>query len=278
MKITYLGTAAAEGWPALFCNCEYCKNAKKLGGKNIRTRSQALINNDLLIDFPADSYMHMLKTGYDMSAVKHCFVTHSHIDHFEPTDLVMRIDSCYAHNMTEPYMHFYGNAKVMSRFDRFVGSLGEEPNPPSVTLTEIEAYQTVYADNYRVTPLRAYHAESESAFIYLVEDGVRTLLYLHDTGLLYDEVYDYLKSNNVRADLVSYDCTYGALASGGGHMGLDSVPYVRKRLEEIGVADEKTIHVVNHFSHNGMLLHDEMEKAAAEIGFLCSYDGMEIEF
>ena len=190
MKITYLGTAAAEGWPALFCNCEYCKNAKKLGGKNIRTRSQALINNDLLIDFPADSYMHMLKTGYDMSAVKHCFVTHSHIDHFEPTDLVMRIDSCYAHNMTEPYMHFYGNAKVMSRFDRFVGSLGEEPNPPSVTLTEIEAYQTVYADNYRVTPLRAYHAESESAFIYLVEDGEKILLYdsigEHRPGIIED--------------------------------------------------------------------------------------------
>lgn len=43
MKITYLGTAAAEGFPAMFCNCEYCREAKKLGGKNIRTRSQAII-------------------------------------------------------------------------------------------------------------------------------------------------------------------------------------------------------------------------------------------
>ncbi|MBR4278652.1 MAG: hypothetical protein IKT34_00615 [Clostridia bacterium] len=278
MKITYLGTAAAEGWPALFCNCEYCKNAKRLGGKNIRTRSQALINDDLLIDFPADSYMHMLKTKYDMSGVKHCFVTHSHIDHFEPTDLCLRIESCSAHDMTEPYFHIYGNSKVLSRFDRFVGSLGEEDTPPAVTVQEIDLYQTVYADNYRVTPLKANHAGSENAFVYLVEDGDKTLLYLHDTGLLYDEVYDYLKSNGVRADLISYDCTYGALESAGGHMGLDSVPYVRKRLEEIGVADDKTIHVVNHFSHNGILLHDEMEKAAAEIGFLCAYDGMEIEF
>mgnify|MGYP003290091199 CR=1 FL=1 len=35
MKITYLGTAAAEGFPAVFCNCEYCIKAKKLGGKTV---------------------------------------------------------------------------------------------------------------------------------------------------------------------------------------------------------------------------------------------------
>ena len=53
MKLTYLGTAAAEAVPAIFCNCEICKEARKLGGKNVRTRSQALINDDLLLDFPA---------------------------------------------------------------------------------------------------------------------------------------------------------------------------------------------------------------------------------
>ena len=50
MKLTYLGTAAAEGWPAVFCNCENCKEAARLGGRNIRTRSQALVNDDLLLD------------------------------------------------------------------------------------------------------------------------------------------------------------------------------------------------------------------------------------
>ncbi len=49
MKIKYLGTAAAEGIPAIFCECKICKKARELGGKNIRTRSQALINDDLFI-------------------------------------------------------------------------------------------------------------------------------------------------------------------------------------------------------------------------------------
>ena len=38
MKIRFLGTAAAEGWPAVFCACESCKRAERLGGKDIRTR------------------------------------------------------------------------------------------------------------------------------------------------------------------------------------------------------------------------------------------------
>ena len=277
MKLTYLGTAAAEGWPAIFCNCEYCKRAKELGGKNIRTRSQALINNDLLIDFPADTYNHMLKSRFDLSAIKYCFVTHSHIDHFEPTDLVMRMESCYAHNMTEPTLHFYGNKAVLNRFKHFVHDTDEEETPPSVTINEIKAYDVISADRYTVTALPAYHAPKETPFVYIITDGEKTVLYLHDTGLPFDEVYDYLKSNQIKADLVSYDCTYGALPSAGGHMGLDSVPLVKKRLEECGVCKEGTIHVVNHFSHNGMLLHDEMCEAAEKIGFIVSYDGMEVE-
>lgn len=28
MKLLYLGTAAAEGWPAPFCQCDNCKAAR----------------------------------------------------------------------------------------------------------------------------------------------------------------------------------------------------------------------------------------------------------
>lgn len=277
MKLTYLGTAAAEGWPAIFCNCEYCLKAKESGGRNIRTRSQSLINDDLLIDFPADTYNHMLQNRLDLSKVKYCFVTHSHIDHFEPTDLIMRMESCFAHNMTEPTLHFYGNRAVLNRYNHFVRDTDEEEIPPSVTVNEIEAYDTVKAGKYSVTALPAYHAPKENPFVYLITDGEKTILYLHDTGLLFDEVYDYLLKNSVKADLVSYDCTYAALPSAGGHMGLDSVPVVRKRLEEIGVCGKDTVHIVNHFSHNGKLLHDELCAEAEKIGFLVAYDGMAVE-
>lgn len=37
MKIKYWGTGASEGLPAVFCDCENCQKARRLGGKNIRT-------------------------------------------------------------------------------------------------------------------------------------------------------------------------------------------------------------------------------------------------
>jgi glyoxylase-like metal-dependent hydrolase (beta-lactamase superfamily II) len=81
MNITFLGTAAAEGFPAVFCNCGYCREARRLGGKNIRTRSQTLINDDLLIDLPADTYSHFLYNGICGDTIRNLLITHSHADH-----------------------------------------------------------------------------------------------------------------------------------------------------------------------------------------------------
>ena len=58
MKITYYGTSASEAWPALFCECEACRLARKYGGKNVRSRSQTLIDDTLLLDFPPDTNYH----------------------------------------------------------------------------------------------------------------------------------------------------------------------------------------------------------------------------
>ena len=59
MKIKFLGTAAAEGIPALFCDCRVCQNARRVGGKEIKTRSQAIVDDKILIDFPADTYTNL---------------------------------------------------------------------------------------------------------------------------------------------------------------------------------------------------------------------------
>ena len=278
MKLTYLGTAAAEGWPALFCRCAYCKKALEKGGRNLRTRSQAMVGDDLLIDFPADSFSHMQQNGLDFSAVKHLLITHSHMDHFSPTDLHLRSTSYYAHNLTSGTLDLYGNERVNEFLSRDRIARSEEPNDTGITAHLIKAYEPFVCGKYTVTALPANHAAGENAFVYLITDGDKTLLYLHDTGLLADEVYDYLAKNRVRADLISYDCTYVSLPSGGGHLGLDSCPAVRKRLEDIGVSDADTVSVINHFSHNGGLIYDELAPVAEKDGFLTSYDGMVIEF
>ena len=278
MKITYLGTAAAEGWPAVFCNCEYCAKAREQGGKNLRTRSQSLINGDLLVDFPADTYAHMLKNGFDLSAVKYCFITHSHIDHCVPIDLLFRLESCYAHEMTEPKMDYYGNEAALARLDYFTKGISEEWNGQPVDGHLVKAFETVCAGDYEVTPLPAFHAAGENAFVYLIKQGGKTLLYLHDTGLLPDKSVEYLALNKITADLISYDCTYVALPGAGGHLGLDTAQIQRKILADIGVSAKKTVSVINHFSHNGKLIYDELATLAERLGFITSYDGLTLEF
>lgn len=70
MKIRYLGTAAAEGAPALFCTCDHCAYARKVGGKEIRSRAGSILDDRLKIDFGPDSFMQMIQNHIDYTPLK----------------------------------------------------------------------------------------------------------------------------------------------------------------------------------------------------------------
>jgi len=55
-------------------------------------------------------------------------------------------------------------------------------------------------------------------------------------------------------------------------MGITENLEMRRRLIENGTADENTVFVANHFSHNGLVSHEEMQKRLP--GFVVSYDGL----
>ena len=48
MKIKFLGTSGAEGFPALACSCSYCKKAKKLKNKRKKKNSQNVYTESVL--------------------------------------------------------------------------------------------------------------------------------------------------------------------------------------------------------------------------------------
>jgi hypothetical protein len=54
MELTFLGTAASEGYPDAFCGCANCERARALGGCNLRKRSAALPDGTLLLDLGPD--------------------------------------------------------------------------------------------------------------------------------------------------------------------------------------------------------------------------------
>ncbi len=272
MRITYLGTAAAEGFPAVFCNCEYCRQARKTGGKNIRTRSQSLINDDLLIDLPADTYSHFLANGIEGDKLQYLLVTHSHSDHFYPDELEMR-QGCYAHNMRAQTLEMYCGKGVRERF------LGMGKKTENVMLNLVKPYEQIKFGKYTVYPLAAKHYEGDGALFYIIQAD-KTLLYAHDTGYFHEEVFDFIREKGFKLDLISYDCTNVdiPISDDGTHMGIENIERVDAKLTEIGATHENTIKVINHFSHNACPLHDVLENRVKELGYLVSYDGMTVDF
>ena len=267
MKLTYLGTAAAEGFPAVFCNCKYCTEARKLKGKNIRTRSQGLINDDMLIDFPADTYHHMLENCIEGDKIKYLIITHSHQDHFYFEDFNMR-HGAYAHDMRAEVLEVYCG---QGTYDKMM-KMGV---PENISVTLVEPFKSVRIGDYTVTPLPARHYAGDGALIYLVSDGEKTVLYAHDTGYFFDEVITYLKDNKIKLDMISLDCTNIdiPIPDNGSHMGLENIGRLTSVLVENGNILPETIKYINHFSHNANPIHHILEKRVASMGFEVSFDG-----
>ena len=277
MKLQYFGTAAAEGIPALFCECALCSFAKKARGKDIRTRSQAIIDNTLLIDFPADTYMHTVYGELDLTHIHSCIVTHNHSDHLYAADLEMRQEG-FAHLSDSSPLTFYCSPKTSKDVESIIQRyrLDEQGR---VLLQVIQPYTPYQIEGYTVTALEADHDPACDPYIYLISDGKRCMLYGNDTGVFPDAAWAYLEREKVVLDFVSLDCTAMNLQGWSrGHLSLDIDVEVKDRLIAIHCADEHTTWCVHHFSHNGALNHAELEKAAGSFGFLTSYDGMTIEF
>ena len=280
MIFRYLGTAAAEGWPALFCTCRACREAKADGGKSIRSRSQAVIDDVLLLDLPPDTYMHTYRSGLDTTKIRDILITHTHEDHLYLEDIMVTRQPGYSEYETDFVLRVHGNDALARRAESWRGN-------PSTRLDEVTkhctfAEQTEFAPfragAYTVTALLADHNKREKCFFYLIEKDGKAVLYAHDTGYFPEASWAHLAGKKL--DFVSLDCTHGMSECRRNHMGIPCCAEVRARLLAEGIATEKTVFVLNHFSHNGdeAAVYNVMAERAAAYGFLVSYDGMEIEF
>ncbi len=275
MEIQYLGTAAAEGWPALFCDCEICRKARKTGGKELRTRTQSIVDGKILIDFPPDTYTHALKYSLQLGQIQHLLVTHSHMDHFFPVELIHRHEH-FGHR-AEGMLNVYGNEAVEKAFydavliDRFK----VHPLDNAVRFVRLKPFVDFMADGYHIIPVPADHDKRETCFIYIIEKERKCLLYGHDTGLkMSDAAWDCIFSH--KYDLISIDATMGRQHSEGYHMGLpDDLTFVAI-MERHGCIRPDTVKIINHFSHNGGMTHEELDAFAVKHSLIAAYDGMAV--
>ena len=157
MKLKYYGTGAGYGLPEVFCDCRICRHARENGGKNIRTRSMALLDGCLAIDLSVDTFHHCAFAGLDMRKVKHVLVTHSHHDHFFTSDLFSRV-----RGMEEPVNFYLSEASgrgVRATVEKHKAEFAAGTRDPKAwTLAEVhtlEYFKTIEILDYKITPLPA---------------------------------------------------------------------------------------------------------------------------
>lgn len=279
MKILFLGTAAAEGIPALFCRCETCLRAGKAGGREIRTRSGFLVNGRLLIDLNPDIMLQKHRYHLDLAAVDTICFTHSHTDHLDTAELTRRSTRYYAHIPGEKALVVYGNRKVCTLITGGLELEFGRPEDPSLEIREIAPKSLIRSGELRITALKARHDPAEDCLLYLVQEGGTSFFQMNDTALPGEDLEQALAEalGGRKLDGVSIDCTQGKVNGGNSHMGIGDNGRVKERLIAAGLADEKTRFIANHFSHNARMLHGELEEALAPYGIVPAYDGMILE-
>lgn len=279
MKIQYIGTGAAEGFPGMFCCCPACEKARRIGGRNRKTRSCTLINDRILIDLSPDLYVRANQLGLELWKVKDLVMTHSHRDHFDGFSLALRARDGAAVlpglREEENYLTVYGSSSIKNAIDQV---FYEQPhaNRKRIKYVPVENGKWFQAGKILFYPLKANHKPDELCYIYAFTDGSSSFLYANDTGYPGEDVIREIGSLGLVFDVVSMDCARGNLP-GDGHMGIKENLDFKKALMEMGCVSGKTNYYLNHLSHMSGMIHDDLQEVMGPNGFTVAYDGLVLE-
>lgn len=269
MRVQVLGTAAAEGWPALFCECEACALAREQGGRHVRRRTAYAVNDDILLDLGPDIYWQSVAFGIDLARIRHVLVTHSHADHWNPLELGWRRRGFSVVNRT---LALHGNVQVLQRLLDQPAALPEELK---LELHETAPGDTFAAGSVQVTALCANHAGSgEQALNFVLRQGDVTALIANDTGWWSEDTWDQVRAFQV--DIAFLESTYG-LANPKAtthHLGVEATVAMRDELARLGALAPDATVLATHFSHNGGGSYDHLCEWFEPHGIEVAYDGM----
>ncbi len=267
MHLLLLGTGAAEGIPAFYSNTRVSEYARKHGGKDVRTRSGALIDGSLKIDLSPDTLVQMNRERLDVRDWSGLLFTHGDDDHFA----VGELQYCLHPFNEMDYVSFavYGNDKICA------GIAERYPGWP-IEVVETRSFEPFTHCDFTITPVAAMHNSVEDCQNHIIERGGKSLLYATDTGIWQDRTWAFLK--NFALDCLVIECTEG-LADAGyvGHLTLDECVTVVDRLRREGILKRDATVVTTHHSHNGAATHGELVVAMEPYGIEVGYDGYSVE-
>ena len=269
MRLLFLGTAAAEGIPAMWCECDVCKKAKSVGNKELRRRCSYLIDDDTIIDFGPDSFWQSMEYNIDLTKIARVLFTHPHGDHMSPLEFEFRWSpnfSLVTHNIS-----VMASAETLREM---LKATGREFNILNIAPVEYIAGKWITDGDMQVMAVPAKHAPGMGAMILVVKRNNKTLLIANDTGFLVESSWEMLKGIKLDTAVIESTCAFGLPDAANGHMGVNTTVRFRDKLLEMGCITDETPVYVNHFSHNGQANHDRLTGFFQPRNMTVAFDGL----
>jgi phosphoribosyl 1,2-cyclic phosphate phosphodiesterase len=283
MKLTFLGTSAANAFPEAFCRCQNCVQARALGGPSLRKRSAALINRDLLIDLGPDIMASSQVHGCSLDDVQYCLQTHPHADHLDLSHLLSRSPDYGV--VGAPVLNFYASRETLEHaaetFERDLADYSllspEAEKRLNLKIHQIAPLESFAVGPYSVMAFPANHAPGMGAMLYAIEARGRYVFYGTDTGTLLEATWQALREHKMQFDVVILDHTYGPKQNGSDHLSAHQVIEHAKRMRTEGALHSRSRLLATHIAHEGNPAHPDLELFARQHGYEVAYDGLVLE-
>lgn len=283
MRFTFLGTSASNAFPEAFCNCRNCHTARSEGGRSLRKRSAALVNDDLLVDLGPDIMTASQLHGIDLTRVQHCIQTHAHADHLDLSHLLSRSPGFGV--VGAPRLHFYASSQTLESAGKLFSHIPidldllsvEAEGVLNLEIHELVPFTPMEIGQYLVTAFPANHALGSGAFLFAIESGDHAIFYGTDTASLSEDTWRAFRDFGMEFALVVLDHTYGPNEDGEEHLSAREISQHVRRMREEGVLKENGRALVTHIAHAWNPAHDELSAFAGRNGYEVAFDGLSIE-
>ena len=253
MKLTFLGTGAADVMREVFEDCAF-----GWGEKSIRRYSSTLLDDKVLFDCSIFTLGGLKLCNKDQSEIEHLFITHFHGDHIN-FEVVQELAKTTKNPLNVYFM--------------------EGATPPemeNVILHPLKIGERTCVAEYVVTALKSNH-ESFPVHYEVEKDGKKIFYGLDGAWLLHDTYY---AMKNAKYDAMIMDATVGDYDGDYRMAEHNSIPMIRsmeKSFKVFGIVKEDTKMILSHIARTLHKPHAETEELVKNDGYIVAFDGMEME-
>lgn len=254
VNLTFLGTCAANFSPLL--KTEY----KDKFGLDARRSACARVGKSYMIDCGLYVLESMRIAGVNAADITDIFVTHTHLDHFDPEKVKVLAE---------------GRQTPLRLWVRRDAVLPEIPGTEVIHMEQFKEYEV--EEGFTLKAVDANHDSKSFPQHFVMTINGKKLMYATDGAWFLEDSFVNLKKAGL--DYLIIDATCGDYVGDYRMASHNSIPMIRLMLPSLlkyGIITEDTTIYLTHIAPSLHAPHEEIVENVAKDGLLVAYDGLTI--